>query len=384
MKKLIVLISVFVFLLACNPNKQPAVENNSTSVLSIESQPFGISASGDSISEFTLTNKNGMTMKVINYGGVITQLKVPGKNGSFDDVVLGFDQLKHYEKDSPYFGAIIGRYGNRIAKGKFSIDDVSYDLAINNLGNHLHGGIDGFDNKVWEAKEIKEGNAVGVQFTYVSKDMEEGYPGNLSVTVAYRLTNLNEVKIYYIAETDKPTVINLTNHTYFNLTGNPTKSILNHQLQLFADQYLPIDSTLIPLGEYRNVEGTPFDFRELTKIGERIEDQDIQIKYGSGYDHNWIINREENDLILAAKLFEPVSGRMMSVFTSEPGIQFYAGNFLGSEPEGKGGIKYERRTGLCLETQHFPDSPNQLNFPSVRLNPGEAYHSATVYQFEIE
>lgn len=333
---------------------------------------------------FTLKNSNGMTVEITNYGGIITRLFVLDRNGTLDDVVLGFDSLAGYQSEHPYFGAIIGRYGNRIAKGKFSIDGKAYTLAINNDPNALHGGPTGFHKRLWKAGEIKGDGYVGLELSRVSKDMEEGYPGNLSVMVRYLLNNRNELLIEYEATTDQPTVVNLTNHSYFNLKGAGKGDILGHELMIAADKFTPVDKTLIPTGELRPVEGSPFDFRTPTAIGARVNADDEQIKFGGGYDHNFVLNRQGTGLQLAASVYEPTTGRFMEVLTEEPGIQFYCGNFLNGSNVGKGGVKYDYRTGFCLETQHFPDSPNRKDFPSTLLKPGEKYRTSTIYRFSVK
>lgn len=333
---------------------------------------------------FTLKNSNGITVEITNYGGIITRLFVPGRNGTLDDVVLGFDSLAGYQGEHPYFGAIIGRYGNRIAKGKFSIDGKAYTLAINNDPNALHGGPTGFHKRLWKVSEIKGDGYVGLELSRVSKDMEEGYPGNLNVTVRYLLNNRNELLIEYEATTDQPTVVNLTNHSYFNLKGAGKGDILDHELMIAADKFTPVDKTLIPTGELRPVEGSPFDFRTPTAIGARVNADDEQIRFGGGYDHNFVLNRQGTGLHLAATVYEPSTGRFMEVLTEEPGIQFYCGNFLNGSNVGKGGVKYDYRTGFCLETQHFPDSPNRKDFPSTLLKPDEKYRTSTIYRFSVK
>lgn len=363
-------------LLACNKEK----ENETKS--SIQKQEFGTMPDGTTIEQYTITNKNGIEMKVITYGGIITSLKIPDRDGNFGDVVLGFDSLDGYLKESPYFGAIIGRYGNRIAKGQFVLDGDTATLAINNIGNHLHGGIKGFDKVVWKAEPVTNENASGLKLSYRSADGEEGYPGNLDVTVTYMLNDDNTLTFEYEATTDKPTVINLTNHSYYNFTG-AKENILNHKLAINASRYLPVDSTLIPL-EPAPVEGTPFDFRSAKSIGKDINADDIQLKNAKGFDHCWILNESEDSLKFAASLYEPGSGRFMEIYTTEPGIQFYSGNFLDGTIKGKNGVEYDFRTGLCLETEHFPDSPNRPDFPSVVLRPGEIYKTKTVTKFSTK
>lgn len=333
---------------------------------------------------FTLKNSNGITVEITNYGGIITRLFVPDRIGKADDIVLGFDQLAGYQGEHPYFGAIIGRYGNRIAKGKFSIDGKVYTLAINNDPNALHGGPSGFHKHLWKVSEIKGDGYVGLELSRVSKDMEEGYPGNLSATVRYLLNNQNELLIEYEATTDQPTVVNLTNHSYFNLKGAGKGDILDHELMIAADKFTPVDKTLIPTGELRPVQGSPFDFRTPTAIGARVNADDEQIRFGGGYDHNFVLNRQGTGLHLAATVYEPTTGRFMEVLTEEPGIQFYCGNFLNGSNVGKGGVKYDYRTGFCLETQHFPDSPNRKDFPSTLLKPDEKYRTSTIYRFSVK
>jgi len=338
---------------------------------------FGTTAQGDSVNVYTLSNAQGMSMEVMDFGGVVVSLRVPDRDGNYSDVVLGFDNLKSYLKESPYFGSLIGRYGNRIAKGIFKLDEREFQLAQNNLGNHLHGGLVGFDKVLWKATPFEHAQGQAIKLEYTSKDEEEGYPGNLEVSVTYILREDNAWQIDYEATTDKSTIINLTQHSYFNL--NPQEpSILDHQVVLNADKFLPVDDTLIPLGNLEPVAGTPFDFLQAHAIGARIEDDHAQLRIGGGYDHCWVLNEGPT---LAAEVYEPVTGRVMKVTTSEPGVQFYTGNFLDGSLRGKNGASYPQRSGFCLETQHFPDSPNQTNFPSTRLDPGQVYKSTTVYSF---
>ncbi|HYW74392.1 MAG TPA: aldose epimerase family protein [Pyrinomonadaceae bacterium] len=343
---------------------------------------FGKTAEGQAVDIYTLTNKRGLEVKITNYGGIITSLKVPDRNGKLDDVVLGFDNLDAYLKGDPYFGALIGRYGNRIAKGRFTLDGHEYKLAVNNGENHLHGGIKGFDKVVWTAKPLKIRDGVGLYLTYLSKDGEEGYPGNLHVIVVYRLTNMNELKISYSAITDKDTVVNLTSHSYFNLAGQGNGDILNHQMLINAARFTPTDAGSIPTGELKSVTGTPFDFTTSRVIGERINNDDEQLKFGSGYDHNFVLNGQLGKLRQAAVVNEPNSGRVMEIWTTEPGVQFYTGNFLDGTLTGKDGKVYQRRYGFCLETQHFPDSPNHPSFPTTVLRKGEYFHSLTIHKFK--
>ncbi|HWA34957.1 MAG TPA: aldose epimerase family protein [Cyclobacteriaceae bacterium] len=350
---------------SCSPSK------NSEKV-TVTRTPYGKMPDNTEIEQFTVVNKNKVEMKVITYGGIITSLSVPDRNGKIEDVVLGFDNLDGYLKGHPYFGATIGRYGNRIAKGKFKLDDKEYTLATNNGPNHLHGGVTGFDKVVWKGEPISVDNGAGVRLTYSSVDMEEGYPGKLDVVVDYILFNDNSLKFQYKATTDKKTIVNLTNHSYYNLTGMK-EDILNHELKINASRYLPVDSTLIPLA-IANVEGTPFDFRTPKLVGKDIVS-------AGGYDHCWIIDDGKDSLKLAAVLYEPKSGRQMEVYTTEPAIQFYTGNFLNGTHIGKNGTPYGFRSALCLETEHYPDSPNRPEFPSTVLNPGEEYNTTTITKF---
>jgi len=346
----------------------------------VKKTPFGSTIDGTDVDQFILSNNNGMEVRIITYGGIITSLTAPDKNGDYKDIVLGYNTLAEYEAETPYFGALIGRYGNRIAKGKFSLDNQEFTLAVNNGVNHLHGGLKGFDKVVWDAKTIVSDATVSLELSYLSKDMEEGYPGNLETKVTYTLNNKDELSVSYEATTDKPSSVNLTQHSYFNLTADFNQDILGHELVINADSFLPVDYTLVPTGELRDVSGTPFDFRTLKAIGTHIDNENIQLKNGLGYDHCWALNDQDTGVRFVASAYEPVSGRLLEVFSDEPGIQFYSGNFLdGTLPSKNNGV-YQHRTGFCLETQHYPDSPNQKNFPSVRLNPGEKYNSKTVFR----
>jgi len=348
---------------------------------SITKGPFGTTEEGRFAHLYTLRNAAGMEAQITNYGGIVTSLKVPDRNGKLDDVVLGFDNLDSYLKGHPYFGALVGRYGNRIAKGKFTLNHAEYALATNNGPNSLHGGLKGFDKALWQPKELETKDGPALELTYLSKDGEEGYPGNLTVKVIYTLTNQNELRIDYTAQTDKDTVVNLTHHSYFNLAGAGTRDILEHTLLLNASRFTPVDKDLIPTGQLRSVKGTPMDFTTPAAIGARINQDDEQLKFGNGYDHNWVLNSGGGKLALAARVTEPTTGRSMEVYTTEPGIQFYTGNFLDGTNTGKGGKVYKHRYGLCLEAQHFPDSPNQAAFPSTVLKPGQTYKQTTVYRF---
>ena len=342
---------------------------------------WGKMPDGTGVDIYTLANANGVEIKAITYGGIIQSLRVPDRAGRFDDIVLGFDSLEGYLAAHPFFGAIIGRYGNRIGKAQFTLDSQDFKLAANNGPNHLHGGVKGFDKVLWKAEGTKSDAGPGVTFTRTSPDGEEGYPGNLDVRVTYTLTDRNELVVDYHATTDKATPVNLTQHSYFNLAGQASGDILGHELMLNADRYTPVDETLIPTGELAPVQGTPFDFRQPTAIGARIGQDHQQLKYGLGYDHNWVLSRKGDGLQLAARVHEPKTGRTLEVSTTEPGIQFYAGNFLDGKLTGKAGAVYRHRTGFCLETQHFPDSPNKPQFPSTILKPGDEYRSRTVFTF---
>lgn len=339
---------------------------------------------GKTVEIYKLKNSKGAETQIITYGGTVVSLKVPDKNGKFADVVLGYDSIADYEKNQSYIGALIGRYGNRIAKGKFTLDGKEYILAKNNGENHLHGGPKGYDKVVWTAKPSTDKNGANLELTYLSKDGEEGYPGNLNIKVIYSLTENNELKIVYSATTDKNTVINLTHHSYFNLAGAGNGDILNHQLTLYADKFTPTDDGSIPNGELKSVKGTPFDFLIPTAIGARISNADDQLKFGNGYDHNWVLNKTDNSMTLAATVFEPTSGRTMEVYTTERGLQFYSGNYLEGAIKGKSGQNYPRRTGFCLEAQNFPDAPNKPNFPSAVLKKGETYSQTTIYKFSAK
>lgn len=347
----------------------------------IVKKPFGKTADGQPVDLFVLTNAKGMQASITNYGGTVTALTAPDSKGQFGDVVLGFDALEPYLAGHPFFGCLVGRYGNRIAKGTFTLDGKKYELAKNNGENHLHGGKKGFDKAVWKAETLKTKDGPALKLTHVSKDGDEGYPGTLSVTVTYTLTNQNELRIDYLATTDKATPVNLTNHSYFNLAGPGNGDILAHEMQINADRFTPVDAGLIPTGELRSLSGSPLDFRKPVAIGKRIDQDDEQVRFGKGYDHNYVLNKRGNELSLAARVHEPTTGRILEVLTTEPGVQFYCGNFLDGKQTGKGGKAYKHRYGFCLETQHYPDSPNQPAFPSTVLKPGNEYRTTTVYRF---
>lgn len=356
------------------------------SAKNIDMQPFGKTPDGHEVFLYTLRNQSGMEVKITNYGGTITSIKVKDRRGKFDDVVLGFDNLDGYvsKNNTSYFGALIGRYANRIAHGTFVLDGHTYHVPINDGPNSLHGGLRGFDKRVWEAKDVSSARAPELELHYLSGDGEEGFPGNLSVTVRYSLGSENDLRLDYSATTDKDTVLNLTNHSYFNLAGPGNGDILKHKLTLEADRFTPIDQTLIPTGAIQSVAGTPLDFRKTMAIGARINQDDPQLKFAKGYDHNFVLNHSAHGgLDLAAKVEEPHSGRVLEVFTTQPGVQFYSGNFLNGSVRGIGGV-YKFRSGLCLETQHFPDSPNHPNFPSVVLRPGEEFHQTSIFRFSTE
>jgi aldose 1-epimerase len=358
---------------SCNSNKK--VESM------IEKNLFGKLPDGKEVYEYTLKNENGMTAKIINYGAIVVSLETPDRNGKFADVVLGYDSLAGYIGDKTFQGSIVGRYGNRIAKGKFTLDGKEYQLSINDGENHLHGGTTGFNKVLWTAEPIESATDPALKLTYVSKDGEEGYPGNVTLSVTYTITKDNELRIDYSGTTDKPTILNPTHHSYFNLSGDPTKTILDEELMINADKTTEVVPGLITTGKFLNVAGTPMDFRKLTKIGAHINDNDAQLKLGPGYDHNWVLNNYNKQLQKAVELYDSTSGRFMEIYTDQPGMQFYSGNFLDGTIKGKKGIVYNYRTGLCLEAQLFPDSPNKSNFPSATLKPGETYKQTTIYKF---
>lgn len=374
----VAIIPLVIFCLAACKKNAPApavpAAAKGLSKMDVIKGPFGSLPGGTAVEIYTLTNKNGLKARLMTYGAILVSLDVPDRSGRLGDIVLGYDALDGYIKSNPYFGAIVGRYGNRIAKGRFTLGGVTYKLAANNGENHLHGGLKGFDKVVWDAEPRMEEDGVGVKFTYLSKDGEEGYPGSLEVMVHYVLTNDDELRIAYEATIDKPTPVNLTHHSYFNLAGG-ARDILGHELMLAADRFTPVDKGLIPTGELAPVKGTPMDFTTPMTIGSRIA------KVEGGYDHNYVLNKPDVAMGLAARLADSVSGRIMEIYTTEPGIQFYSGNFLDGTITGKGGRVYKKHFGLCLETQHFPDSPNHPNFPSTILLPGRVLKSLTIHRF---
>ncbi len=367
-----------------SPGTKPMPTRKPSATVQVRREAYGVHRSGQPVHLYTLSNSKGMKVTLTNFGGKVVSLHVPDRKGVLADVVLGYATYPEWEKGGLYYGATIGRFGNRIAKGRFTVDGQAYQLATNNGVNALHGGPEmGFHNVVWQGKEIREKGAAGVELTYVSPDGEEGYPGRLETRVTYLLTERNELRIRYHATTDKATPVNLTHHSFFNLKGEGSGDILGHRLSISSDAYTPVDATLIPTGELRPVAGTPFDFRTPHTIGERVEAKDEQLAFGKGYDHNFVL-RPGKGLRLAATLVEPESGRRMDVLTTEPGLQFYSGNFLDGADKGKGGVGYAFRSALCLETQHYPDSPNQPTFPSTILRPGKVFRSETIYRFSAE
>jgi aldose 1-epimerase len=382
-KGLFGLICLIVMLLAvtgaCTKEKQPAPETQNPDA-GIQRSVFGKMPDGQEVHLYTLTNANGMQVAITNFGGRIVSILAPDRNGKRVDVVLGFDNLPDYMKYNTYFGALVGRYANRIGGARFTLDGKVYHVPVNNGPNSLHGGIKGFDKRVWTANEIP-GDEPGLELTYLSKDGEEGYPGNLQAKVVYTLTKDNGLKIDYSATTDKDTVINLTNHSYFNLAGEGNGNVLKQVLWINSDEITPANATQIPTGKIMKVDGTPFDFRKPTPIGARIDEDNPQLKIGKGYDINYILDRKGPGLELAARVYDPESGRELEVYTTEPGVQFYSANFLDGSIPGKGGVKYGFRSAFCLETQHYPDSPNHPSFPTTELKPGETFHQVTVFKF---
>jgi len=367
--------------LSCQPGEPTATgptKGGEAMKLSIEKAAYGKMPDGKQVDIYTLTNAKGMKVKLTNYGGITVSVEVPDRAGKLADVTLGYDTLDGWLTNTSYLGATVGRYANRIAKGKFTLEGKTYTLATNNGENALHGGLKGFDKVLWDAKPVRTDSSVGVEFTYLSKDGEEGYPGNLKVKAIYCLTDDNEFKVEFSATTDKPTVVNLAHHTYWNLAGAAAGDILGHELMLAADKYTPVDAGLIPTGELKDVKGTPMDFTKATAIGARI----AQVE--GGYDHNFVLRNQGGKVALAAKVVEPKSGRVMEISTDQPGVQFYSGNFLDGTVKGKGGIAYKKHYGFCLETQHYPDSPNKKDFPSVVLRPGETYKHVMIHKFSTQ
>jgi aldose 1-epimerase len=373
-----VLAAAAVFMFGCEQKETPSREPETKEIkpMSIHSEPFGQTPDGRQVNMYTLTNPNGIRVRITNYGAILVSLEVPDRDGKLADITLGYDKLDGYITRHPYFGATVGRYANRIGNARFVLNDVEYKLAANNGLNHLHGGIMGFDKVVWKVEDERaESDSALLKLSYLSKDGEEGYPGNLSCTVTYTLTKEDELKISYEAETDKATVVNLTNHSYWNLAGQGNGDILGHELMLNADKYTPVDEGLIPTGEIRSVKDSPMDFTKAMTIGSRIG------RVEGGYDHNYVLNSSGSKLALCARVYEPTSGRVMEIHTAEPGVQFYTGNFLDSSITGKSDRVYKKHYGFCLETQHFPDSPNKPDFPSVVLKPGQKYSTVTVHKF---
>jgi aldose 1-epimerase len=367
-------------LVGCYTKPMP---NNTVGTIS--QAPFGVTPDGKSVSIYSLSNTKGAVARIMTYGGIVQSLKMPDRNGQYEDIVLGYDDLTGYiTNNSPYFGALIGRYGNRIGGAKFKLEGQTYKLAANNGPNSLHGGIKGFDKVVWQAESWLSPDGPSLKLTYFSKDGEEGFPGNLKVTAIYTLTANNELHLAFTATTDKPTVCNLTHHSYFNLKGQGNGDILGHEVYINSDKTTAVDKELITTGDYAPVAGTPFDFRKPTTIGARINDPDQQLQYGPGYDHNWVINKPLGQFGLQARVYEPTTGRVMEVWSTEPGLQFYAGNFLDGTITGKGGKVYQRRTGFCMEPQHYPDSPNKPQFPTTELKPGETYQTIIMYRFSAK
>lgn len=375
---LTICLAAAIFSAAC-AKKEATKEQGATAT--VTKQQYGKTADGQAVDLYILKNKNGVEAAITNYGAIVVWLKTPDAKGQLADIALGFDNLEGYLGTHPYFGAVVGRYGNRIAKGKFSLNGKQYTLAKNNGENSLHGGLKGFDKKVWTAQAETKPEGPSVTLKYRSPDGEEGYPGNLDVTVTYTLTDANDLSIDYAATTDADTVLNVTNHTYFNLAGQGKGDILSHQIAINASRMTPVDAGLIPTGELKAVAGTPFDFRNPKPIGQDIGATDEQLKLGKGYDHNFVLDRRDEGLAAAAQVTEPVSGRVLEVWTTEPGVQFYTGNFLDGTVKGKGGVAYQQRAGFCLETQHYPDSPNHKDFPTTVLKAGQQYKSTTVWKF---
>lgn len=384
----VALLSISVFIYSCRTScslGEKIVYRKGEVKMDVTKESFGTMPDGREVELFTVVNQNGLRARIMTYGAILVSLEVPDKNGKLEDVTLGYYNFEDYLKNnSPYFGAIVGRYANRIDDARFTLDGVTYKLAANNGKNHLHGGVKGFDKVLWTAETVQKDDAVGVRLSYLSEDGEENYPGNLKCEVRYLLTNDDTLNIYYTAATDKATPVNLTHHSYFNLDGQGDGDILDHVLMLNADKFTPTDRGLIPTGEIKSVKGTPMDFTEPETIGRRIEQNYQQLQYAGGYDHNWVLNKNDESTTLAARVAEPDSGRVMEVYTTQPGIQFYSGNFLDGTITGKCGRVYKHRYGFCLETQHFPDSPNKENFPSTILRPGQRYEQITEFRFSTK
>ena len=374
---------ILIVLIACQTQTQQSdkMEETLGEQFSIEEEAYGRLMEDVEITQYIVKSVSGFEMRILNYGCIVTHLFAADRNGAYEDVVLGLDDLESYLENSPYFGCIVGRYGNRISKGQFSLNGEVYRLAVNNGENHLHGGIEGFNKRVWASEPFIEDNRAGIRFSYLSKDGEEGYPGNLRIRFNCYITDEDELGFEYEAETDQTTHCNLTQHNYYNLSGSTRRNILNHTLKIDANQITPVDEGLIPTGEFRKVNSTPFDFTTAKLVGKEINIEDEQLKIAGGYDHNFILNSSGHELHPCATLIDSISGRKMEVFTTEPGVQFYSGNFLDGSLRGKYGVAYDKNMGLCLETQHFPDSPNQPNFPSTILNPSSTYYSHTIHRF---
>ncbi len=365
-----------IVMLSCTPNQK---ENTA-----MKKTLFGKLPDGREVDQYTLTNASGSQVKIINYGAAVTSIIVPDRHGKYEDIVLGYDSLRGYLNDKSYFGAIVGRFGNRIAKGRFQLDGKDYQVTVNDGENHLHGGKIGFNKVLWNTQIVKNSAEPTLELTYISPNGEEGYPGQVTLTVRYTLTNNNELRIDYKGTTDQTTILNPTHHSYFNLTGSFTQTILNHMLTIEADAFTPVDKGLIPTGQIADVTNTPMDFRTATAVGAHINEPYEQLLFGRGYDHNWVLRNYDGKVRKVAELYEPVSGRLMTVFSDQPGMQFYSGNFLDGTVTGKNGIVYQKRTGLCLETQCYPDSPNQPGFPSVIITPGDTYQQTTIYRFSTK
>ncbi|WP_405398833.1 aldose epimerase family protein [Maribacter sp. Asnod2-G09] len=381
----IVSLIILIAYLSCNEKGKNNVVAKKESVMQIEKSSYGTTTNNEKVTQFKLRNIEGIDVTIITYGGIITEIITPDSEGNMKNVTLGFDSLQQYEKENPFFGALVGRYGNRIAKGKFSLEGVDYNLAMNNGENSLHGGLMGFDKVVWKVEEVKESDLfVSLKLSYLSKDMEEGFPGNLKTTVTYTLNKDNSLDVLYEATTDKTTIVNLTQHSYFNLSGNFSELILDHEVEIDADKFVPVDPTLIPIGDLASVENSPFDFRKMRFIGDAINADNEQIKLGVGYDHCWVLNSQEKGYRFVAKAYHAESRRLMEVLTDQPGMQLYTGNFLDGTLPMPGGGTYAKRSGLCFETQHYPDSPNQPQFPSTTLEPGEKYITKTTFKFSTK